>query len=299
MEILELKYEELKFRKYGKNLPKVLELEDKIPSVELALKSQLKRLNYLLSIVNEKKPNSYLDYVNNLKSKFKSLVKKDYLSSRNYDVNDLLTDFNNLRNFPDLVRYYINYMIQILQISETTELSNEEIKITKRIYLQTLLVPRYYNALVLTETLDREKAIQLYKYYVTRFVVDNQSPNRRIFDSLEAFQEFFEKDKEEITIGVYGFLSDVINGKFFFRKDNCLYADAIADLPDKIVKYLVCCYVDFQAAVARSNGNFILTMKHTIIEGDHFCDCIIHDTNIDWNLDHPSKEFWDKIESDK
>jgi hypothetical protein len=190
-------------------------------------------------------------------------------------------------------------MIQILGISKTTDLSNEKIKVTKRIYLRTLLVPRYYNALALTETIDREEAIQLYKLFVTQFVIDNQSPNRKIFDSLEAFQDFFEKDKKEITIGVYGVLNDVTNGKFFFRKDNCLYADAIADLPDKIVKYLVCCYVDFQAAVARSHGNFILTMKHTIIEGDPYCDCIIHDTNIDWDLEHPPKEFWDNIEPNK
>lgn len=294
-----MKYKELKFRKYGKNLPDVLELEDEIPSAEIALKSQLKRLDYLLRIINEKKPNSYLDYVNNLKLKFKSLVKKDYLNSRNIDVNDLLADFNNLSNFTDFAKYYINYMIEILQLSEKTDLSNEKIKITKRIYLRTLLVPRYYNALVLTETINREEAIQLYKYYVTQFVLDNQSPNRKIFDSLEAFQKYFEKDKEEITVGVYGFLSDVSNGKFFFRKDNCLYADAIVDLPDKMVKYLVCCYVDFQAAVTRSNGNFILTMKHTIVEGDPYCDCIIHDTNIDWNLEHPHKEFWDNINPNK
>lgn len=294
-----MKFEELKFRKYGKNLPDVLELEDEIPSVEVALKSQLKRLNYLLGIVNEKKPNSYLDYINNLITKFKTLVKKDYLGSRNYDVYDFLTDSNKLRKFPELARNYINYIIQILQVSDTTDLSNEKIKVTKRIYLRTLLVPRYYNTLVLTETIDREEAIRLYKYFVTQFVIDNQSPNRKIFESLEAFQEFFEKDKEEITIGVYGLLSDVTNGKFIFRKDNCLYADAITDLPDKMVKYLVCCYVDFQAAVVRSKGNFILTMKHTIVEGDSYCDCIIHDTNIDWDLYHPSKEFWDNIESDK
>jgi hypothetical protein len=294
-----LKFEELKFRKYGKNLPDVLELENEIPSVEVALKSQLKRLNYLLGIVNEKKPNSYLDYVNNLKLKFESLVKKDYLKNRNININDLLTDFNNLNNLPELAKYYMNFMMQILGVSETTDLSNEKIKITKRIYLRTLLVPRYYNALVLTETINRDVAIQLYKFFVTRLVIENQSPSRKIFDSLEAFQDFFEKDKKEVTIGVYGVLSDVTNGKFFFRKDNCLYADAIADLPDKIVKYLVCCYVDFQAAVARSHGNFILTMEHTIVEGDPYCDCIIHDTNIDWDLKHPSKEFWDNIKPEK
>ena len=36
-------------------------------------------------------------------------------------------------------------------------------------------------------------------------------------------------------------------------------------------------------------------MDHTIAEGDPYCSCVVHDTRIDWNLTHPSKEYWDSI----
>jgi len=118
----------------------------------------------------------------------------------------------------------------------------------------------------------------------------------QIFDTMEDFKEHFEKDKKETTIGWYGVLSEVKNGKFFFRKDNCPWAEALMDLPDKEIKYLICCYGDFQAAVTRSNDCFVLTMKHTVIEEDPYCDCIYHDTSVDWDLTHPPKEFWDNLE---
>ena len=157
------------------------------------------------------------------------------------------------------------------------------------------MIPKYYNLHVLAETIGREEAFQLYKFYVTKFINDNLSPNRKIFDTMEAFKEHFEKDKKEVTIGWYGLLSEVKNGKFFFRKDNCSWAEVLMDLPDKEIKYFICCYGDFQAAITRSNESFILTMKHTVVEGAPYCDCIYHDTSVDWDLTHPPKKFWDNI----
>ncbi len=65
-------------------------------------------------------------------------------------------------------------------------------------------------------------------------------------------------------------------------------------LPDQELKYYVCCYGDYE--YARSYGeNIVLTMEHTIAEGAPYCSRVLHDTRVDWKLEHPPKEFWDNF----
>ncbi|MFX0066177.1 MAG: L-2-amino-thiazoline-4-carboxylic acid hydrolase [Candidatus Hermodarchaeota archaeon] len=287
----------MKFQKYGKRIPKLLDNEVEIQPYDFALKSPMKRLNYLLGLIKEKEPSSFSKYIKNLELKFKSLINEDILSKKDLNFNEFLIDFDVLKEYPELAKYSLNYFLQILQLPEKDDWIKEKVKVLNKNYLRSFLIPKYYNLQTLSETIGREEAIQLYKFYVTKFINDDLSPKRKIFDTLEAFKEYFEMDKKQITIGWYGLLSEVKDGKFFFRKDNCLWAEVLMDLPDNELKYLICCYGDFQAALTRSNNNFILTMKHTIVEGDSYCDCIIHDTSIDWDLTHPSSEFWDNLES--
>ncbi len=286
----------MKFQAYGKPIPDLLDKEVELQPLDFAQKSPLKRLNYLLGLIKEKEPNRFADYVTNLKLKLKSLIKEDIISKKKINIDELLSNFDVLKKHPELAKISLNYFLQILQVSEKDDWVNEKVKIPNRNYLRSFLIPKYYNLQALSETIGREEAFQLYKVYVTKFIIENVSPNRKIFDTMEAFKEHFEKDKKEVTIGWYGLLSEVKDGKFFFRKDNCPWAEVLMDLPDKEIKYLICCYGDFQAAVTRSNDCFVLTMKHTVVEGDPYCDCIYHDTSIDWDLTHPPKEFWDNLE---
>ena len=93
-------------------------------------------------------------------------------------------------------------------------------------------------------------------------------------------------------VRIYGMISEA---KMFFRNENCLWVDVLTDLPDKELKYFVCCYGDYQTARTYRNEHITLTMEHTIAEGDPYCSRVLHDTRIDWNLKHPPKEFWDNI----
>ncbi|NPE08971.1 MAG: hypothetical protein GNW80_11875 [Asgard group archaeon] len=288
----------MKFQKYGKLIPKILDKEVEIQPIDFALKSPIKRLNYLLGLIKEKNPGVFSKYVKNLEMKYQSLVSEDILSDIDFNLEEYLTDFDILKEYLELAKYNLIYFLQILQLSKNDDWIKEEVKVLQKNYLRSFLIPKYYNLQTLTETISRIEAIQLYKINVTKFINDNLSPNRKTFDSMVEFKEYFERDKKEITIGWIGILSEVENGKFYFRKDNCLWAEALTDLPDNELKYMVCCYGDFQAAATRgSNSNFILTMEQTIVEGDPYCDCIYHDTNIDWDSTHPPKEFWDDLDS--
>ena len=285
----------MKFQKYGKRIPNLLDKEVEFQPIDFALESPFKRLNYLLRLIKEKEPSIFTDYVKNLKLKLKSLVKEDIISKKDLNINKLLSNFDVLKRQPELAKNSLNHFLQILQPSEKDDWVNEKVKILNKNYLRSFLIPKYYNLQALSETIGRDEAFQFYKFYVTKFINDNLSPTRKIFDTMEAFKEHFEMDKKEITVGWYGLLSGVKDGKFFFRKDNCLWAEALMDLPDTEIKYLICCYGDFQAALTRSNDSFVLTMKNTIVEGDPYCDCIYHDTSIDWDLTHPLSEFWDNL----
>ncbi len=85
-------------------------------------------------------------------------------------------------------------------------------------------------------------------------------------------------------------------GKYFYRNNNCTWIEAMKELPDSELKYYTCCYGDYQS-VKVHNKNFILTMEHTIAQGDPYCSRVIHDTRVDWNLAHPPKEFWDNMKA--
>ncbi|MHA2047460.1 MAG: L-2-amino-thiazoline-4-carboxylic acid hydrolase, partial [Candidatus Thorarchaeota archaeon] len=152
----------------------------------------------------------------------------------------------------------------------------------------------YNNLVVLTETIGREEAIALYKRFVTNYSMDNRDPNRKTMDNLESFFARRTEPKEvpsdwEIVHTMIG------DGKYAFRNDNCVFLTAIGDdLPDKELKYYVCCYGDYENFKVH-HDSVILTMEHTIAQGDPYCSRVLHDTRVDWDLRHPPKSFWDSM----
>jgi hypothetical protein len=90
----------------------------------------------------------------------------------------------------------------------------------------------------------------------------------------------------------------IADGKYALRNDNCVFLTAIGDdLPDTELKYYVCCYGDYENFKIH-HDSVILTMEHTIAQGDPYCSRVMHDTRVDWDLRHPPKSFWDSMESD-
>ena len=171
---------------------------------------------------------------------------------------------------------------------------NDNVKVKQGDYFRSFLIPSYYYLLVLTETIGREEAIKLFKRYISHFLRDQKTLSYIDYTTLE---DLFEKRKKAsqspsdwvIVIGLSS------NDKYYFRNDNCLWIDVLEDLPDSELKYYICCYGDYQNANTYSNENTVLTMKHTIAQGDPYCSRVKHDTRYDWNLEHPDREFFDKL----
>jgi hypothetical protein len=194
--------------------------------------------------------------------------------------------------YPELSKNYLSYYIQLLGLATYDGDMDSTVTVKKRNYFRSFLCPRYYNLLILIEVLGREEAIQLYKRYITLYYLDDLADRE---DSVENVEEIFERvaARSAGTPSDWLMVVAIIGpGKYAFKNENCLWVDALADLPDAEIKYLVCCYGDY-TTVKTHNQHFVLTMEHTIAQGDDYCSRVIHDPRVDWDLRHPPKEFWD------
>jgi len=254
----------------------------------------LKRLDYLLGFIDNYDQKILAKYVENLKNKFQGLLKEDFLGNNKSIFSEMLERKNHLNRYPVLAENTLNFNLQLLKLSNAVNWMSDIVKVKQGDYISSYLVPNYYYLLVLVETIGRDDAIKLFKRYITQFLTDQKTISNVTFTTLE---DVFEKRKRSAKnpsdwVMVCGLLS---KGKYFFRNDNCLWIEVLEDFPDKELKYCVCCYGDYQNANSYSNGNIVLTMKQTIAQGDPYCCRVKHDTRIDWDLEHPKKEFFDSI----
>ena len=287
------------FQQLGFYAPETLENIQEIKPLEIAEKSSLSRLNYLLGFINRKKPGIFKSFVNNLQKTYASLVKADYCNNQKYDISELIKEFDHLKEYKQLAICSLNYFLGLLELSSDVDWVNEKVKIPKGNFFRSFLIPRYQNVAILSDTIGRKEGCKLYKIYRTEHAKISTPEDKKFrFETLEDLRKDDFQDYEgEGNPGWVRIEGIVKNGKFVYRKDSCLYAEAMKDYPDNEFKFLAACYYDYQGTRIQWNKNFILTMEHTIAEGDPYCSCVVHDTRIDLDLTHPEKEFWDNLES--
>jgi len=265
-----------------------------IQPLEYAEKTILKRLNYLIGFLKKETPGLLPSYVVRLNNKFVSFLKRPYKISQFKIPTKLSNQFMHLKVYPELMQSSIAYYLQLLNFDYTKDWTKAKVKLTNKDYIQSFLNQRYYNAQALTEVIERNKAVELYKNYLTSYV-KTLAPEIPPYESLEEFREARKPKKENPpNIGWVTVQGIIENGKFPQRKDTCIWHDAIVELPDTELKYLAACYGDFQS-YNNNNKHFILTMEHTIVAGDPYCSCVLHDTRINDDLNHPSMEFFDNM----
>lgn len=283
----------MKFVKTGKYGQDTLERSVETKPLE-EVQKRLKRLNYLLGFVKERNPEVFPQYINNLLTKYQRLSKDKLVKTNPFDLDELVSDKPNLKEHFNLARAVLNYYLQVLQLPDDINL--EKTEVINKNHLQSFLRPSYHNLVVLTETIDRENAIALYKKFVTHYIIERRDPNRDTYDNLEAVfaKATLPQEVPSKWVVIRGMIGD---GKYAYRNENCLWIDVLEDLPDSELKYYVCCYGDYEG-VKDLHDSMILTMEHTIAQGDPYCSRVIHDTRVDYDLRHPPKSFWNSMESD-
>ncbi len=282
----------MKYQLAGIPDDKALDRMQKLDEIDEVIMSPLKRLNNLLEMIKEDDPESVSRYTANLESKFSQLASKNYVETRNIDMKQHLSELSQIKDHPALAECALNYLLGSLRLPMEGDWP-DKMEVVQRDYLRAFLSSRYYNLQVLTETMDRSKAIEIYKKHFEKINVERVGESEERHQNLEEFVES-SRNAESDSPGWMRIVSDVENGKVLIRKDTCLWADAMRDFPDSELKFIVCCYGDY-SSIKVSNRHFELTMEHSIAGGHAYCDCVIHDTRINDKLDHPSDEFFSNL----
>jgi hypothetical protein len=282
----------MKFYRSGEFDENVLEKVVDFNPKENAERFFLKRLNYLIRFIRENASETLNDFLSRLEGKYQSLVKSDYVGDRSLDLNSLVSELSNVAAHPSLIKFAMNYYLQILGLSDE-KAWDEEIQVVNRNYHQAFLHPRYYNLLSLVDAMGREEAIRLWKRFFTHYIIDNRTPRDTPFVDLETLlkERIASDEAPSDWVVVRGMIAD---GKYAYRNDNCLWVDSLDDLPDSELKYYICCYGDYEGA-RNYHDSIVLTMEHTIAQGDPYCSRVLHDTRVDYDLRHPPKKFWDDM----
>lgn len=281
----------MKFVKTGKYRQDTLERSVEINSLEDA-QNRLKRMNYFLGFIREQNPDIFPEYINKLIAKYQGLLEDERRKANPPDLDELVSENPHMKEHLELTRLVLNYILQILRLPAEDKLGKT--KVVNRNYFRSWSHHNYSNLLVLTETLNRTDAIDLYKKFVTHHTLENRDSKRKTVDSVKIIYEKAIEPKEEPSDWeiVHTLIGD---GKYAFRNDTCVFLNAIGDdLPDTELKYYVCCYGDYEK-FKNYHNSIILTMEHTIAQGDPYCSRVLHDTRVDWDLHHPPKSFWDSM----
>ena len=254
----------------------------------------LKRLDYLLEFIGTNHPEILLKFVENLTKKFQDEIQEDLLVDKKSILAKTSKETKILSKYPRLIENTLNFSFQLLNIANNVNWMKDTVKVKQGDYFRSYLIPTYYYLLVLAETIGKDEGIKLFKRYISQFLRSQKTEQDLSFTTLE---DSFKRSKNSVQypsdwVMVIGLLS---KAKYVFRNDNCLWIDALTDLLDKEIKYAICCYGDYQNAYTYSNENTVLTMEHTIAQGDPYCSRAKHDIRFDWNLEHPTKEFFDSM----
>ena len=282
----------MKYVRIGQIQENALNKSDKYKALDILNKGLLIRVDRLLSMIQETYPDEVNTYMENLIQIYRSLIENLTLSTKLLpEVN--LDDKSMLNKYPDLIKFITMYYLHLLDFSESNLITNDY-ETTQRNHFRSFLLPRYNNLQALIKTLGRESAIKFYKRFVTYFYIQMDKPENHEFTNLT---DYYKKVSQRTSppsdwVVVRGLMDD---GKYFYMNENCLWVDALPDIDDKELLYLICCYGDYQSMQRHMNEHVILTMEHTIAQGDPYCSRMVHDTREDWDLRHPKQEFWDKL----
>ncbi len=285
----------MKFNEIRVFNPNALSVLQEVQPLESALLSPLNRLNFLIGLLEKNKPEIVESYISKLDETYTKKSEKSEINLSDIEIDKIISDLPNLKKYPDLAKKSLHFFLDLLEVGSNTDWAREKVEVPQRNFLRSFLVPKYTNVECLTAVTERTEAIKLYKRYITKFLIEHYRDKEDDVDSLDSlWKKYFEDYEEKESDHWVTVQSKPYNGKLIFRKDVCLWDDALNDMLDLQLKYLVCCYGDFQGAKTE-NKNFVLTMDHTIAKGDPYCSCVFHDTRIDWNLVHPPEEYWDNI----
>jgi len=230
------------------------------------------------------------DFIVNLTSKYKSLISSGMEKINTIIFKETLEKSLILKNNINLAKTVVSLVFSVLKVNIDYYEENLEIKRTQLEISRAWLLSRIYFSELLAEMINRDEAIQFLKDYFVYY-----ANNHRKIAKHEDLNSVFESDieggrKNDNNLGV----SVLIDNKIYAsRVDRCMAPEALTDYNDSEIKHIVCCSAD-HAIVRNTNKNFVLTRTSTLMDGP-YCDFCCHDTRYVEKIEHPPREFYEKL----
>ncbi|MCK5184534.1 MAG: L-2-amino-thiazoline-4-carboxylic acid hydrolase [Candidatus Heimdallarchaeota archaeon] len=279
----------MEFQQFGRVNPDKMY---KINPMQLAENVILKRLDFLLGFIKERNEKQYNKYVEQLEKIIQNLIGSFDIPKEKLEIKEKLSSYKHLNQHSKLAKIHYHFLLKLLEKPIEEAINSEEVLIPSKNYWLIVFGIRYYQAQALTEIMEKEEAIELFKEYIDQYYVSVKSTFKH-FETLDEMRNDHFEDSENSTDPEFDVIySTVEDGVYIVRNNNCPAIDALSDFEDKELVYVACCHGDYQYAVM-SNEHFVMTRDFTVAEGDPYCDKVFHDTRIDKELKHPSKEFLD------
>ena len=285
----------MKLEEFGNRLEEVI---FSASPITLAENNIFNVLMLLLKKVKNEKPEIYQPFVTNVAKKIQKKTDNKSFKKEAEKLSKEISQYENLAENFNLVRLHLNYMIDILGITEEQFWKNEKIAFSSEKFMTSLYVLFYYQVVTLNELLGRQTGIKFYKESIDIYnEIINARNQKDIHENLDTMRE---ESTEWMKINPYGRIrlySEVKDGQLVQLCRNCEKFTELQKtelVSDKELFYLVLCYMHVPLAKVW-NENFVLTLEKSLALGDLYCSYVYTDKRIAKEVKPPSKDYLDEI----
>lgn len=256
----------------------------------------LLRLDCLMGFMQQSAPELYPDFIENLTRRLRGMVNLAHFENAGLEIAVLLTRFPYLQEHGGLARLVLNFYIQIVGITERHFWQDTPMIVDHRIFSQSVFRFEYASIQAIIDTMGRAEAIGFFQEYRDQFNINHDEDIPRI-EKLEDLRAGMIRVADSGVKGRIRVISDIEDGRFVHRCENCEKVEMIADLGIDDLELLetVLCYGDYQVTILY-NVNFVLTRNQTIAGGAPHCDAVYHDRRLTEAIEHPDAAFWSGVD---
>lgn len=232
------------------------------------------------------------DFVLGITSKYKSETSDGYYPASTFDISNVKVDLKILEDIPGLLETCIDYYLTLLSIPKGYAWSPQEREIVLSDIDRAWVRPRYLRATLMSELIGREEAIDhLKKFHDSEKTVHTK---KRRFEDITSLYEAYGGGNETSENDAVGLIYALINeGMVAFREEICRPHEALKEFDDHELIFLSSCYQD-NSNTKLWNEYFVVTRGCSQTHHST-CDTCIHDTRVVSKIEHPPREFFEKL----
>ncbi|NHJ49058.1 MAG: hypothetical protein FK733_14825 [Asgard group archaeon] len=285
----------MKFSKYGN---KIDNPKDTIPPLDFAKSDVFCTLNILLRKLKAEKPGIYQSFKEKVTEALNKEIQQDYFENHQDRIDDLLTQYDYLKEESEFVRLHLSFQLQTLQISVEELFENQKTAFPTTNFIPSSFGLFFFQVTALIELLGREQGLKFFQEFIDAYNIEiNAIYQKDRFTDLQEFRTRHTKWIQKNPYGRFQILSYVENDQLINLHINCEKYNSMIQTKfgqDKEILFTIMCYM--HKPLARVwNENIRLELNKSLALGDNFCSYIYHDVRNESGIKQFSDEYLEKV----